>query len=209
MTSKGKKAIIAVLIIVVLAVIFMATRPDSDTIKFEGKKYSVLGYPANVFYYDLNTGGDFEEDGIYPIESGQYDLVYHNGDVYCSKKDFRDAIAYYDDYDNYEWFVIIEEDEEIYPLIISEDDSQYIYSIDEIEKETAIFFEEIETMGSLLVVSKDGVISGRTSLAEYGGDWYWRSEIIDESRESDGTWPEYIIKLPEEVNQSIIKLSVN
>lgn len=206
MTVKRKIAI-AVLIIFVLAAAFIATRPDPDSIKFEGKKYVILGYPANVFYYDLSTGGVFEEDEIYPIEGCQWDMVYQNGDVYCSKSDFRQASAYYDDYDNYDWFVNIEkgDEEQMYPITVSEEDGAYIYTIDEIDKETAIFFDEIETMGSLLVISKDGIIRGTTSLGEYGRQWYWRSEIIDESRERDGEWPEYIIKLPEQVNREIIE----
>lgn len=47
------------------------------------------------------------------------------------------------------------------------------------------------------------MVSGVTELAYYDGSWYWRSEIIDENREKDGTWPEYIHKLPDSLSNKI------
>ena len=35
------------------------------------------------------------------------------------------------------------------------------------------------------------------------GGWNGKSEIIDESRENDGTWPEYIQPLPETLDRKI------
>ena len=109
------------------------------------------------------------------------------------------------------WNVIIETDdtENRYPIEISMEDSEYIYNMENMDKETAIFFEEIKTQGSLIKVSKDGFIEGRIGLAEYNGNWYWRTETIDESRERDYDWPEYIIPLPDALSGDINEIIGN
>ena len=57
--------------------------------------------------------------------------------------------------------------------------------------------------GSIAKISKDSVVRGTLSIAKYDGNWYWKSEVIDESREKDGTWPEYVQPLPESLNEKI------
>ena len=79
----------------------------------------------------------------------------------------------------------------------------FFNSVENLPKEKAIFFEEIEEFATLTKTSKDGMVSGLTELAYYEGSWYWRSEIIDESREKDGTWPEYVQELPESLSEKI------
>ena len=51
--------------------------------------------------------------------------------------------------------------------------------------------------------SVDGFICGSTSLAFYEDAWYWRSEIIDENQEKDGTWPEYVYPMPESFQEKV------
>ena len=193
------------LIIVVAAVV---TTPDPDTVKHEGEKYSFLGYPADIFMYDLAEGVECEEDETVPLDGSQWRMVYNNCDVYCHTDDFDDANAYYNNHENYVWYVTIEDgDKEFtYPLEISMEDFEYIYRMEDMDRETSIFFDEIETQGSLIKISKDGFIEGRTGLAEYQGQWYWRTETIDENRERDGEWPEYMIPLPETVSDQIINM---
>ncbi len=194
--------------LLVLAVMLMYTNNDTDTVKYEGEKYSVLGYPADIFMYDLADGVECEEDETVPLDGSWWRMVYNNGDVYCHTDDFNDANAYYNNHENYDWYVNVEyEDrEKMYPINPSVEDFEYIYRMEDINKETSIFFEEIEMQGSLIKVSKDGFIKGITGLALYDGSWYWRTEIIDESREMDGDWPEYVIPLPEAVNNEIAGL---
>ena len=191
--------------LLVLAMMLMFTNSDTDTVKYEGEKYSVLGYPADIFMYDLAEGVECEEDETVPLEGSQWRMVYNNGDVYCHIDDFNEANAYYNNHENYDWYVNIEyeDSEKMYKINPSIDDFEYIYRMEDMNKETAIFFDEIETQGSLIKVSKDGFIEGRTGLAEYGGKWYWRTETIDESREHDGDWPEYVIPLPAAVSDQI------
>lgn len=209
MVNKLKKNIsitgIIIIIICIIAAVSLFILPNTDKLEYEGKTYSCLEYPADIFYYDLKACMEFDIDEIYSIDAGEWDMIYHSGDVYCCRGDYREASRYYNNHENYDWFVVIEtEDEEnIYPVSLLEEDFEYIQHIEDEEKEISIFFDEIENMGSLIKVSKDGVIQGTTSLAEYKGEWYWRTEIINENREQNGEWPEYIIKLPDELNRSI------
>lgn len=196
--------------LLVLAMMLMFTPNDPDTVKYEGEKYSVLGYPADIFMYDLAEGVECEEDETVPLKVSQWRMVYNNGDVYCHTDDFNDANAYYNNHENYDWYVNIEyeDSEKMYPINPSVEDFEYIYRMEDMNKETSMFFDEIEMQGSLIKVSKDGFIEGRTGLALYEGSWYWRTEIIDESREVDGDWPEYVIPLPEAVNNEIEEVCI-
>ena len=204
--EKAAKAFAIVAFILFIAVIaVVVTTPDLDTVKYEGEKYSVLGYPADIFMYDLAEDAECDEDETLPLNGSQWRMVYNNGDVYCHTDDFNDANAYYNNHENYDWYVNVEyEDrEKMYPINPSVEDFEYIYRMEDVNKETSIFFEEIEMQGSLIKVSKDGFIKGITGLALYDGSWYWRTEIIDESREMDGDWPEYVIPLPDAVSDMI------
>ena len=128
--------------------------------------------------------------------------------MYCHTDDFNDANVYYSNHENYEWYVMVEngETEKTYQINPSMEDFEYIYRMEDINKETSVFFDEIEMQGSLIKVSKDGFIEGRTGLALYDDSWYWRTETIDENRECDGEWPEYVIPLPEAVSIEIMGL---
>jgi len=200
---------LAGIILLVIAMILMFVPSTNDTVKYEDEKYTLIQYPLDIFYYDLNKGvEEYEEDETVPLKGSQWRMVYNNCDVYCHTDDFDDANAYYNNHENYVWYVTIEDgDKEFtYPLEISMEDFEYIYRMEDMDKETAIFFDEIETQGSLIKISKDGFIEGRTGLAQYKGDWYWRTETIDENRERDGEWPEYVIALPDALDNQINKL---
>lgn len=196
----------AAFVLMILVIILVVTMPQNDTVKYKGGQYTLLQYPIDIFYYDLAEGVEgYEEDETVLLKGSNWPMVYNSGDVFCHEDDVDDANAYYNNHENYDWYVVIdaEDAEKTYSLEISMEDFEYIYQMKDIDKETAIFFEDIETMGSLIKVSKDGFIEGRTGLAQYEGNWYWRTEIIDESREKDGTWPEYVIPLPDTVNAEI------
>lgn len=196
----------AAFVLMMLVIFFVVTMPQNDTVKYKGEQYTLLQYPIDIFYYDLAEGVEgYEEDETVPLKGSWWPMVYNNGDVFCNKDDIYDANAYYNNHENYEWYAAIETEdaEETYLIEISMEDFEYVYRMEDMDKETAIFFEEIETQGSLIKTSKDGFLEGRTGLAQYEGNWYWRTEMIDESREMNGTWPEYVIPLPETVNAEI------
>lgn len=181
------------------------TRPMDDVVKYEGEVYDSMTFSRDIFYYDCNVEGNYEEDIKYPIEGAAWKMVYCNGDMFCISDELDDAETYYADDANYDWYAVIdtEDDTQTYPIVVTEEEMAYLNSIENMPEDTAIFFEEIEQMATLSKVSKDGIIKGVTELAYYEGSWYWRSEIIDESREEDGTWPEYVYKLPESMTESI------
>lgn len=204
--------------LLIIGVLFLAfviyvvvAGPRANFIAFDGHTYKYVEFPADIFYYDLKTGGDFEQGEMYHLDGGQWEMAYCDGDIYCIKGKAWKANKYYSDNANYVWNVIIETDdtENRYPIEISMEDSEYIYNMENMDKETAIFFEEIKTQGSLIKVSKDGFIEGRIGLAEYNGNWYWRTETIDESRERDYDWPEYIIPLPDALSGDINEIIGN
>lgn len=184
---------------------------NADTVKYEGKQYVSIEYPANVFYYDYNGNShdNFEEvDGIYPIDSPNWDMIWNGGDLYCIKKHIEDANSYYADDSNYVWYVLIDSDDydnEInsYPIEVTAEEAEAVYSVDDQEKDLAVFFEEFEKLGSIFKISEDGIVRGTISIGKYDGHWYWRSETIDDSREEDGTWPEYIQALPKSLDGKI------
>jgi len=197
---------LAGIILLIMAIVLMFLPSANDTVKYEGEKYTLVQYPLDIFYYDLNNGvEDYEEDETVPLKGSDWPMVYNSGDVFCFEDDVHDANAYYNNHENYVWYVTIEsyDKEFTYPLEIGMEDFEYIYRMEDMDKETAIFFDEIETQGNLIKISKDSFVRGITDLAQYKGKWYWRTETIDESREKNGEWPEYVIPLPEAVSDEI------
>ena len=47
------------------------------------------------------------------------------------------------------------------------------------------------------------MVSALITLAYYKNSWYWKTEIIDVTKEND---PEYVIKLPNSLNNKISDL---
>ena len=180
----------------------------ADTVKYEGDRYVCLEYPANIFYYDYNGNShdNFEEvDGIYPIDSHQWNMIWNGGDLYCIKDHADEAVRYYADDENYDWYISIDEEDEsaLYPIEVTAAETEGLYAVDEKEKNLAVYFNELEKQGSIIKISKDGIVRGTTSIGKYNNEWYWRSETIDENRECEGTWPEYIQLLPESLDSKI------
>ena len=183
---------------------------DLDTVKYEEKEYVFIEYPMNEFYYDYNGSShdNFEEvDGIYPVDSSKWDMIWNGGDLYCAKDYAKEANRYYADDENYDCYIVIDTEDEgeenAYLVNLTEEELDSIYDLEEKEKTTSAFWEEFEAFGSIIKISKDGMVRGTISIAKFSGNWYWKSEIIDESREEDGTWPEYIQPLPETLDSKI------
>lgn len=206
-----KKGVKIALRIICLGIIIWAVRygglsfQDEGVIKYEGDKYVPVEFGQDIYMYYCNEEEPSEEGAIQKVSGGDYDMILCEGDIYCMKKEAEQASGYYADDANYDWFAVIDaEDDTIeYPISVTADEMAYLNSIESQPRETAIFFDEIETFATLNKTSKDGIISGVTELAYYEGNWYWRSEIIDESREKDGTWPEYVYALPKSLSDKI------
>jgi hypothetical protein len=120
------------------------------------------------------------------------------------------ANSFYSNDDNYVWYVVIDsegdsEDSEINscPVEVTDEELEEIYAVEDRKRDLAVFFEDFEKMGSLFKISEDGMVRGTISIGKYDGKWYWRSEVIDESQERDGTWPEYVQPLPDTIDLKI------
>lgn len=202
--------IFILLVAMLLAGCGKQTVEADNQIKYENKEYVCLEYPADVFYYDYNGSShdNFEEaDGIYAIDSPNWDMVWNGGDLYCIKDCVDEANRYYADDDNYGFYVTIdteaEEEAGLYPVEMTVAELEAVYAVENNEKDLAVYFDDFEKQGSILKISKDGVVRGVISIGKYNGHWYWRSEIIDDSQQRDGTWPEYVQPLPASLDNKI------
>jgi hypothetical protein len=200
----GKKLTIITLLLTACLVIAGC---DGDYLEYEGKKYVPVPFSQDLFACGFGMGGEFEVDETYPVECEQFDMIQTNGDLYVVKSQADEATSYYQDDTNYDWIVSIfdeEADEDlISPIDITEEELTHIYQLENQEKDLAIFFDEIQQQATLIKTSKDGVARGSMELALYEGKWYWRSGIIDDSREKDDTWPEYIYPMPDSFQNKI------
>ena len=209
---KNKKVICITILLLILNMLLPGCSKQNviniDIVNFEGNEYKLLEYPENEFYYDYNGNShdNFEEvDGRYPIDSPQWNMIWNAGDLYCAVDRVEEAENYYSNDDNYEWYIVIntEDDELSYPINVNDDELESIYKLEEMERTTSLFWEEFEAQGSLIKISKDSIVRGTISIIKFNGSWYWKSEVIDESREKDGDWPEYVQPLPETLNNKI------
>lgn len=178
---------------------------DRDTIKYNGKTYVYLEYNMDIFNYDFISNNYYEIDMIHPINHERWDMVYFNGDLFVVEDQVEKAISYYSNDKNYDWVFVLDfgYEEKEYPISIRRKDLKYIYKMDDMKKRNSLLFDEIEKMGSLKKISKDNTIYASIGLAYNEGYWYWRSEIIDDSKEND---PEFVIKLPLSLNNKINSL---
>lgn len=178
----------------------------NSQIEYNGKTYIYLETPLDIFYYDLTECEEHEEDDYVLIAHDKWELVYHNTDLYILSEQASQAIAYYADDKNYTWSVVVEDtdSEESFNIAVSlsDEDIAYIYNMDEAKRNNTLLFEDIEIFATLIKTSNDSLIEGRTSLAYNAGNWYWRSEIIDDS--TDG-WPEYVVPLTKSLSQQIVQ----
>lgn len=179
----------------------------TDLLQYEGKAYEPVTFNQDIFGVTLGVEGVFETDVTYPIEGAQFDMVHNNGDLYVTEGQAGEAANYYQDDANYDWEVSIfaedEEEDPVSPIQITSEELEYIYGMEDQEKDQAIYFDEIQQQATLIKTSKDGIARGSIELALYDDRWYWRTEVIDDTQEKDGTWPEYIYPMPESFQNKI------
>lgn len=215
------KIIIAILLVGILAlvlnVVYYATSYQDaiDYIKVEGEnqkkqKYSLITYPEDSFVYGFNNEKniELEVEEISPIKHDMWDILWSEGDLYCEKSQIEIANEYYNSDANYDWYFILDtEDKEIEEkIVLDESEISYMEEIDDNNINSAIFFEEMEKFGSLMRVSKDKLVQGTVTLVKHEGNWYWKSDVIDEEKETDGEYATYVKPLPESINKKIKEL---
>ena len=196
--KRVSKGMVAAFIIACLALTGCSSGTSSDQLEYEGASYVPVTFNQDIFSCGLGVEGEFETDVSYPIGDAQFDMIHNNGDLYVAEEQAGEAAQYYQDDANYDWKISVmgEEKDIVTPIEITLEERDYIYEMEGQEKDLAIYFDEIEQQATLIKTSKDGIARGSIELALYDGQWYWRTEIIDDTREKDGTWPEYVYPLP-------------
>ncbi len=178
-----------------------------ETITYNGNEYLLIEFPNDIFSYDIVTDIEHNEGTVYEIPSDKWSVLYFNGDLFALESEIQEISAFIEADDNYKWLVNIEyanEDNIIEKTIdLSDDELSFIYSLQDAPRVQTVLFDEIEIFGTLCKTSNDGLIIAKTDLLYYAGNWYWRTDEVDES--ADG-WPEYVVLLSESIN---IKLKLN
>jgi len=207
--GKNLKAAGLVCAVTVFGLIGCDSVSDVEKITYENEEYCLLEYNQDILYYDFYnaSGQEFEVEEISMIEDSTWDMIWVEGDLYVKEADYEEAQAYYSDESNYEWYVTVEDEtgDTTYPIILTDEEVTYIYDMERLEKDTAIYFEEIEVFGTLGKRSKDQMIDARTSIVRCDETWYWNTETIDENKEKDGEYPEYVQELPESLTRQILQ----
>lgn len=178
-----------------------------DTIQYQNKTYVNLEYPMDIFTYYFYSEQYFEEDTIYPVNNEHWEMVYNEGDLFVYEEQIENAIAYYADDDNYDWFVVFDEEdtERIHSLSLTTEELEYIYAMDSMDFKLAetMTFDEIKQFASIQKRSKDNSVYALISLAYCKDSWYWKTEIMDDNPEIE---LEYMIKLPDSLNEKLFLL---
>lgn len=193
--------IVLITVIAVLSIILMIINkePNLDTVKYKDKTYYLLEYNQDVFTYNFYYNDYLEEELVQPIEHDKWDIVYLDGDLFLPRDEVKKATEYYSDDKNYDWFIIIEKDdtETIIPLTITKEEIEFIYDLDNKERKETMVFDDIEMFADITKISKDKTIFALISLARVDKTWYWKTESMTDDDQ------EYIIKLPESLNNKI------
>ena len=199
-----KKAILSVCVLAMALMMFTGCS-NQESITYNGQEYILIEYNQDIMAYDYNSNEYIEVDTIAEVKSEQWGMITCDGDLFVEKNKLKEAEKYYKDDANYDWYITIEDDEKenTFELEVDDETWQEFYNLEKQEKDKYLFFDEIEKFATLFKKSKDGIVIARTELAFYQGDWYWRSEVINEEIERDDTWPEYVYEVPEELNKKI------
>lgn len=176
----------------------------SDALQYQGKTYVNLEYPMNIFTYYFYTDQYFEEDIIYPIPHERWDMISFGGDLFVYEAQLEEAIAYYADDENYDWFVVFDEEdtERSCSLSLTTEELNYLYEMDAMDftlTET-MSFDDIIQFASIQKRSKDHTVYALISLAYCRDSWYWKTEIMEDDPESN---KEYMVILPDSLNEKL------
>ena len=107
---KYRKIFMTIIISLLLTGCANQQSENVSVVKYEDKEYVELEYPQSIFYYDYNGNphDNFEEvDGIYPIDSPKWEVIWNGGDLYCIKDRAEEAKEYYASDANYVWYLFI------------------------------------------------------------------------------------------------------
>ena len=198
----NKNVVVLLLSFIMIICLMLKQESFKDTISYKGKTYVNLEYNMDIFTYGFNSNEYYEEDIIHPIKHKKWDAVYFDGDLYILDKQVKEAKKYYKDDNNYEWFIVFDiNDEEVKKSIsISKEELKYLYDMENKSRKDTMKFDDIKGFASIKKISKDNTVYALISLANYKDSWYYKTEVMNDNDE------EYIIDLPESLNQKIFDL---
>lgn len=203
------KKIVSILIILICIVLilcshFIGKKNNIDTIRYDGKIYSLLEYKNDNFtYYHNNYNNNYYEvDMIHQIVNDKWDVVFFNEDLYILNKQIKKAKKYYNYDKNYDWYIVFDNEADTIrkSINLSKKEITNLYNLDKEKKNNTIIFDEIDMFADIQKVSKDGLVQGIIVLAKVDDVWYYKTEIMtDDNRE-------YVIKLSDSINKKINNL---
>lgn len=211
--SEGKFIIVFLLVAGVMIACFAESlilarenRNSYDIVSYNGKTYVTLQYNADIFTYFFNADGYYDEESVQPVSHDKWDVVYCGGDLFVNEKQAREAEKYFADDANYQWFAAFDEDDAVrkVPLTISKEELEFLYNIEDVPRSETVTFDEINQFADIMKISNDGLVYAVTTLAQCNDAWYWKTEVIDDSREDNA---EYVIKLPDSLCEKLFALS--
>ena len=204
-----KKIVIAIILIATIFIVLSLAKKYNnrftETIQYNKKNYVLLKYNMDIFTYYHNNNKYYEEDIIHPVSHDKWDVVYLNGDLFILEKQVKNAIKYYSDDKNYNWYIVFDEEDNIVKKLISinKEELSYLYNIENEERNKTIIFDEIQQFADIQKISRDGLVQAIITLARVDGDWYYKTEIMTDDDK------EYVIKLPNSLNNKINSLKKN
>lgn len=200
------KKIFAIVVFILGMLVFLVVEMNKsvDAIKYNGKKYILLEYNMDIFTYNHNNSDNmyYEEDVIHPISHEKWNVVYFNGDLFVIDNQVKKATKYYNNDQNYNWYIIFEDNEEELKktLSVSEEELVYLYNIENNKDKITITFNDIDMFVDILKISKDGLIQGIVNLVQVDGNWYYKTEVMTDDNK------EYVIKIQDSLNEKINNL---
>ena len=157
---KYRKIFMTIIISLLLTGCANQQSENVSVVKYEDKEYVELEYPQSIFYYDYNGNphDNFEEvDGIYPIDSPKWEVIWNGGDLYCIKDRAEEAKEYYASDANYVCYLFIgDEDDEDFVAVdieLTESELEEVCKLEELERSASVFWEEFDDFGSIAKIS--------------------------------------------------------
>jgi hypothetical protein len=181
---------------------------DSASDNIQGEPvFNIIKYPSDI-WEKIFVGK--EKTVIYQVENGAGVTTYYDGySLYCSEENVEALESYYHNLDNYNWYLEIypedydEEKVKMIPLALSEKEAAAIQKMQILDMDQSVKWQEEEKFEFLTKISKDDIVEGSIFLTKDGENWYWNTELRDDSKSTDDVWYHYVIELPETVSEKI------
>lgn len=193
------KKIKYVIFILVILIVLVPKKDYSDVIHYNKKSYVLLDYRTDLFTYYPYLNCQCVENELHPINHDIFDFIDNEGDVYVSKKQYKKAINYYHNDQNYDWF-IVDEDGLKQKISLTDEELTYIYNLNSMQSTKTMTFDDIQQFIDLVKISKDNFLKGTINFVYDGQAFYYKTEIMNDNDE------ELMIELSDSLNKKLLSL---